>query len=103
VAGQPERASKEFLAGASLPAAEAALATRSRLRAAQALDAAGKRDDALAQYKSVLARPNVFDSHEEAKRGLKEPYKLPRKVAEATAGGSSSSDAEENLTRVAKP
>ena len=56
--------------------------TRARLRAAQALDVAGKRDDALAQYKTVLALPNVFDSHEDAKRGLKEPYKLTRKSAE---------------------
>ncbi|HVF57822.1 MAG TPA: hypothetical protein VM934_16850 [Pyrinomonadaceae bacterium] len=100
VAGQPERAAKEFLAGAALPNVEAALATRSRLRAAQALDVAGKRDDALAQYKSVLARPNVFDSHEEAKRGLKEPYKLERKVSDASAGGGR---AEEDSARAAKP
>jgi 23S rRNA A1618 N6-methylase RlmF len=47
----------------------------SRLRAAQALDLAGKRDEALEQYKAVLARPNIYDSHEEAKRGLREPFK----------------------------
>ena len=86
VAGQAERAAKELLATATMQGAESSMATRARLRAAQALDVAGKRDDAVTQYKAVLARPNVFDSHEDAKRGLKEPYKLERKSAE-NAGG----------------
>jgi hypothetical protein len=87
VAGQPERAAKELLAAASAPGAESSMVTRARLRAAQALDVAGKRDEALAQYRAVLALPNVFDSHEDAKRGLKEPYKLPRKSADNANGG----------------
>lgn len=78
VAGQAERAAKEFLAAASVPNAEANLATMARLRAAQSLDLAGRREAALAEYKLVLARPNVYDSLEEARRGLREPY---RKVA----------------------
>jgi hypothetical protein len=86
VAGQAERAAKELLAAAAAPGAESSLVTRARLRAAQALDVAGKREEAVTQYKAVLARPNVFDSHEDAKRGLKEPYKLTRKAAE-NAGG----------------
>jgi hypothetical protein len=86
VAGQPEHAAKEFLAAATAPGTESSMVTRARLRCAQALDVAGKRDDALTQYKAVLARPNVFDSHEDAKRGLKEPYKIERKSAE-NAGG----------------
>jgi hypothetical protein len=86
VAGQAERAAKEFLASATTQGAESSMATRARLRAAQALDVAGKREDAVTQYKAVLARPNVFDSHEDAKRGLKEPYKMERKSAE-NAGG----------------
>jgi hypothetical protein len=79
VAGHAERAAKEFLAAAALANVEPGLATRARLRAGQALDVAGKREEALAQYKAVLSRANVFDSHEEAKRGLKEPYKAVRK------------------------
>ncbi|MGI8998022.1 MAG: tetratricopeptide repeat protein [Pyrinomonadaceae bacterium] len=75
VAGQHERAAKEFLAAATVANAEKNLATFARLRAAQSLDLAGKRSDALAQYKLVLESPNVYDSHEEAKRGLKEPFK----------------------------
>ncbi|MDQ1613441.1 MAG: hypothetical protein QOG00_3372 [Pyrinomonadaceae bacterium] len=77
VAGQFERAAKEFLAAASVPQAEANQATLARLRAAQTLDLAGKREDALVQYKLVAARPNVYDSLEEARRGLREPYRKP--------------------------
>jgi tetratricopeptide (TPR) repeat protein len=75
VAGQFERAAREFLAAASVPGAEANQATLGRLRAAQTLDLAGRREEALAQYKQVAARPNVYDSHEEARRGLREPYR----------------------------
>ena len=97
VAGQPERAAKELLAAADVPGAESSMVTRARLRAAQALDVAGKREEALTQYKAVLARPNVFDSHEDAKRGLKEPYKLTRKSAE-NAGG----DGDDNAAKAEK-
>jgi hypothetical protein len=69
------------------------MVTRARLRGAQALDLAGRRDEAVAQYKAVLALPNVYDSHEDAKRGLKEPYKLSRKVGEADTGVEETSDA----------
>jgi tetratricopeptide (TPR) repeat protein len=93
VAGQPERAAKELLASASVPNAESSMVTRARLRAAQALDVAGKREEALTQYKAVLALPNVFDSHEDAKRGLKEPYKLTHKVGENAAGDEAASGA----------
>ena len=77
---------RELLAAATVPGAESSMVTRARLRAAQALDVAGKREEALTEYKTVLARPNVFDSHDDAKRGLKEPYRLTRKSAE-NAGG----------------
>jgi hypothetical protein len=92
VAGQPERAAKELLAAATVPNAESSMVTRARLRAAQALDVAGKREEALTQYKAVLALPDVFDSHEDAKRGLKEPYKLTHKVGENAAGDEAAGD-----------
>ncbi len=82
VAGQFERAAREFLASATVPNAEARQATLARLRAAQTLDLAGRRDDALAQYKLVLARPNVYDSLEEARRGLREPFRRPASKAQ---------------------
>ena len=92
VAGQAERAAKELAAAATVPGVEASMVTRARLREAQALDLAGRRDEAVAQYKAVLALPNVYDSHEDAKRGLKEPYKLVRKVSESAPGGEETSD-----------
>ena len=95
VAGQAERAAKELAAAASVPGAEASMVTRARLRGAQALDLAGRRDEAVAQYKAVLALPNVYDSHEDARRGLKEPYKLARKVSENGADDETS-DAKAN-------
>jgi hypothetical protein len=82
-AGQMERAAKEFLAAAAAPNAEPTLATMAHLRAAQSLDLAGKRADALTQYKAVLARPDVYKAHEEAERGLKEPYRK----RESASGG----------------
>jgi len=91
VAGQAERAAKELLAAATAQNAESSMVTRARLRAAQALDVAGKREEALSQYKAVLSLPNVFDSHEDAKRGIKEPYKLTHKVGE-NAGGEAASE-----------
>ena len=72
---QYERAAKEFLAAADAPGAQQGLATMSHLSAAQALDLAGKRNDALSQYRAVLARPNVYDAHDQAQSGLKEVFK----------------------------
>lgn len=88
VAGQTEPAAKEFLAAASVANADAALSTLARLRAAQSFDLAGKRADALAQYKAVLARPDVYKSHEAARRGLKEPFNKSqlKQRADAEAG-----------------
>jgi hypothetical protein len=45
------------------------------LYAAHAFDLAGKRDDALSQYREVLTRPDIYAAHDEAKKGLKQPYK----------------------------
>ena len=74
-AGQLDRAAKEFLTAAEVKGAEPGLATMAHLYAAHALDLAGKRNDALAQYRVVLSRPDVYDAHEEAQEGLKEPFK----------------------------
>src|SRR3989440_2828925 len=74
-AGQYEHAAKEFLAAADTQGAQQGLATMAHLYAARALDLAGKRNDALTQYRAVLARPNVYDAHDQASAGLKEAYK----------------------------
>jgi len=75
-AGQPDRAAKEFLAVTRVEKAEPGLVTMAHLFAAHAFDLLGKRDDAVSQYKEVLARPNVYDAHDEAKKGLREPFRL---------------------------
>jgi tetratricopeptide (TPR) repeat protein len=74
-AGQYEKAAREFLASAEVPGAQQSLATMAHLYAARTLDLAGKRNDALTQYKAVLARPNVYDAHDQAQAGLKEAFK----------------------------
>jgi len=75
IAGYNERAAKEFLAATKVDRAEAGLVTMAHLYAARSYDVAGKRDEALAQYKEVLARPNVYDAHDEAKKGLRQAYR----------------------------
>ena len=82
-AGSNERAAKEFLAVTKVEHAEPGLVTMAHLYAARAYDVAGKREEALAQYKEVLARPNVYDAHEEAKRGMKQAYKAEAIVRSA--------------------
>jgi hypothetical protein len=92
VAGRTEQAAREYVASAAVPNAEPALATMARLRAAQAFDLAGKRADALAQYKAVLARPDVYKSHDAARRGLKEPYRKTDGKQDADKTGEPAAD-----------
>jgi tetratricopeptide (TPR) repeat protein len=68
------RAAAEFTAVCKVEGGEADLATVSRLRAAQMYDLAGERQEALAQYKEVLARPNVYDTKQQAERGMNRPF-----------------------------
>lgn len=74
-AGEGERAAKEFLAATKVEHAEPTLVTMAHLFAARAFDLAGKREDALSQYREVLTRPDIYAAHEEAKKGLRQPYK----------------------------
>lgn len=76
------RAAEQFMAVPQLKTAQPDLATISLLRAAQVYDLAGQRPQALTQYKAVLARPNVYDSREQAERGLKQVYVEREKKSE---------------------
>ena len=74
-AGEGEHAAKEFLAATRVEHAEPTLVTMAHLYAARAFDLAGKREDALSQYREVLTRPDIYAAHEEAKKGLRQPFK----------------------------
>jgi hypothetical protein len=50
------------------------LISLSHLHAGQALDAMGKRQEALAEYQTVLKRENIFDAHKLANEYVKKPY-----------------------------
>ncbi len=70
-----ERAAEHFQAVTRIQKAEASLVTWSLLRAGQVYDLAGKRTEAVAHYKSVMSRPNVYDTREQAERGIKQPFR----------------------------
>lgn len=74
-AGEGERAAREFLAATKAERAEPALVTMAHLYAARAFDLAGKRNDALSQYREVLTRPDIYAAHDAAKKGLRQPYR----------------------------
>lgn len=74
-AGQGERAASEFVAATKVEGGEPALVTMAHLNAARAFDLASKRNEALSQYRVVLTRPDMYDAHDEAKRGLRTPYR----------------------------
>jgi tetratricopeptide (TPR) repeat protein len=73
------RAAEHFLAVPKSTGADANLATVSLLRAAQVYDLGGQRDQAISHYKTVLSRPNVYDTRVQAERGLKEPFFVKEK------------------------
>ena len=74
-AGYADRAAKEFMTATQAAHADPGMVTMAHLYAARAFDVAGKRNEALAQYQKVLDRPNVYAAHDQAKRGLREPYR----------------------------
>jgi len=73
--GQAERAAREFLVATTAKGADVGTVSRAYLRAAQAFDLAGMRTEALAEYRVVLSRPNIYDSYDQAHRGQKSPYR----------------------------
>ena len=72
--GMPAPAAQHYLAATSSTRADTSIATIAHLRGAQALDLAGKRREALAQYEIVMKRPDVYDSRDRAAQGLRKPY-----------------------------
>jgi tetratricopeptide (TPR) repeat protein len=56
------------------PKSDPGLVSFAHLHVGEALDALGKRDEAMAEYQVVLKRENVFDSHKLATQYVKKPY-----------------------------
>ena len=74
-AGHTDRAANEF-SRVMKNSSEKGLTTMARLRAAQTLDLLGRRSEALAVYRAVLTAEDVNSSQEQARRGLREPFKM---------------------------
>lgn len=72
--GRREEALRYFQAVTHIGGASADLVSLSHLRSGQLLDLIGRRSQALTQYNSVLARENVFDTHERARKYTKRAY-----------------------------
>src|SRR5262245_2343654 len=69
-----KRAADRFIAVSQIQGGAADLATYSLLRAAQVYDLAGRRAEAIEQYKAAIARPNVYDTKQQAEKGLNKPF-----------------------------
>lgn len=69
-----KKAADRFIAVSQSQGADANLTTLSLLRSAQVYDLIGDRPGAIAQYKAVLARPNVYDTRAQAEKGLNKPF-----------------------------
>ncbi|NLI46271.1 MAG: hypothetical protein GX414_04110 [Acidobacteria bacterium] len=76
--GRRDEACRHFMAAANTPNAASELEARATLRAGQMSDLLGRRDAAIQHYRRVLAIPNVYDSHEQARRGLEQAYSEAR-------------------------
>jgi tetratricopeptide (TPR) repeat protein len=74
-----KRAAVAFIAANQVQGGDANLATISRLRAAQMYDLAGERQEAIAQYNAVLSSPNVYDTKQQAEKGLNKPFIVKEK------------------------
>jgi tetratricopeptide (TPR) repeat protein len=72
--GEFARAARQFIAVTETPKADSALVSLAHLGHGQSLDAMGQRTSALEHYQIVLAREDVFDSHDKAHRYEKRPY-----------------------------
>jgi tetratricopeptide (TPR) repeat protein len=60
------------------PKSEGSLVSLSHLHMGEALDALGRRDEAMAEYQVVLKRENIFDSHKLATQYVKKPYAVAK-------------------------
>jgi tetratricopeptide (TPR) repeat protein len=76
--GDHAAAIEKYNAAARWPKSDADLTSLAHLGAGQSLDALGKREEALAEYQTVLKRNNIYNSHKQATQYVKKPY-VPQK------------------------
>jgi tetratricopeptide (TPR) repeat protein len=76
--GKYQKATEQFMLATKVEGADQGLATMAHLFAGRALDASNQREQALNQYRLVLSRPDVFEAHDEAHKGLRDPFKVSR-------------------------
>src|SRR5262249_62073092 len=69
-----KHAAEHFLETPKSNGADTNLVTRALLRAAQVYDLAGQRNEAGAQYKTVLARPKVYHTRQQAGKRVKQAF-----------------------------
>jgi tetratricopeptide (TPR) repeat protein len=73
-AGEFAAAAEKYREVTRWPKSDKALVSLAHLHTGQALDALGKREEALAEYQTVLKRENIFDAHKLANEYVKKPY-----------------------------
>jgi tetratricopeptide (TPR) repeat protein len=76
--GDPARAMIQYRLVVNHKESELGLKSMSRLRLAQCLDLQGKRSEAIASYRVILANPDTADLIDEARKGIREPYRLEK-------------------------
>lgn len=69
-----QKAQEHYTKAGRSPRAPESLVTMAHLDSGKCLDALGRRAEAVAEYKLVLKRKNIFDSRDLAKEYLKTPY-----------------------------
>ncbi len=79
-AGDQKRAVEQFEAVIKMRDADATLVSLSHLRHGQLSDVSGDHTAAIEQYRVVLAREDVFESHRNAKRYNEKPYSREMKT-----------------------
>lgn len=79
-AGDQKRAVEQFETITKMPNADATLVSLSHLRHGQLSDVSGNHTAAIEQYRVVLAREDVFESHRNAKRYNEKPYSREMKT-----------------------
>jgi tetratricopeptide (TPR) repeat protein len=78
ILADPIRALNQYQLVVSHKTSEPGLKSLSRLRLAQCLDLLGKRNEAVANYRILLANQETSSLIDEARKGIREPYRVEK-------------------------